>query len=96
MDHPSDKYEDTEALQIELLRVANAGGESETVKNVLEGWITGEKEMILHQFSHIPPNVADYAKLAGRAQLVLAMEQTLDLKIADGKEAQEDLNTQGE
>ena len=72
---------------IELFSISREGGESETVMRVLGHFISEQKRFILSNFANMKPDLAEYAKLSGKAQLMLAMESKMNVAIAEGKEA---------
>jgi len=76
---------------LEQLQLARIGGEAETVKRVMGEVFQQEIDILLSHLANMKPDGMEYAKLAGRAQVLLKIKKSLELQTAEGKEAAESL-----
>lgn len=80
-----------EKTPLDLLQVAKAGGEAETVKRVMGEVISRELDLLLSQFAATKPDLGEYARLAGQAQILNKIKRAIDYKAAEGAAAAKEL-----
>ena len=70
-----------------LGKVVQMGGEARTVQKVMGSLLQTELDFIITQLSNCDPDLGTYAKLAGRAQTIRRLQNTLSMRVEDGDEA---------
>lgn len=80
---------------LEQINLASAGGQAETVKNVLGPALQKEADSILSQLSTCKPELASYAHLAGQAQMLKKLLTSINMTLDEARELGEKLRREG-
>lgn len=75
---------------VDLIEVARLGGEAETVQRVMGETLRREMDSLISQLSSCK-QVGEYAFVAGQMHIIRRLMKSLDIQLAEGREAAAEL-----